>query len=67
MHNHLENNFYLGNKKAMFHNMRQYYSLMHSNVYEYLPLTFHIKKGIKDIEYKKFVSYYEKRKIIMKK
>lgn len=27
MHNHLENNFFLGNKKAMFHNLKQYYEL----------------------------------------
>lgn len=25
MHNHLENNFHLGNKKALFYNMRAYY------------------------------------------
>lgn len=24
-HNHIENNFFLGNKKAMFHNLKQYY------------------------------------------
>jgi hypothetical protein len=25
MHNHLINNFYLGNKKALFYNLKQYY------------------------------------------
>ena len=25
VHNHLENNFHLGNKKALFYNMKAYY------------------------------------------
>jgi tubulin polyglutamylase TTLL1 len=28
IHNHLQNNFYLGNKKALFHNLKQYYQLI---------------------------------------
>lgn len=67
MHNHLENNFYLGNKKALFHNLKEYCELSGESLYEYIPLTFHIKKGIKDVEYKKFVNFYQKRKNAMKK
>ena len=51
IHNHLENNFYLGNKKALFYNMKEYYQLTGENVFEYLPLTFHIKSGITDPQY----------------
>ncbi len=67
MHNHLINNFYLGNKKALFYNLREYYSLMGDNVYHYIPLTFHIKKGMKDPEYTKFVDYYKRRQHMIDK
>ena len=63
----MENNFYLGNKKALFYNLREYYGLVGENVFEYLPLTFHIKKGFKDLEYKRFIAYYNTRKSVMRK
>jgi hypothetical protein len=52
IHNHLECNYFIGNKKALFYNLRQYYTLLNKNVFDYLPLTFHIKKGVDDREYK---------------
>jgi len=58
VHNHFENNFLLGNKKALFYNLRDHYRQSGRNVFEYVPLTFHIKKGVKDPEYKRFVQYY---------
>ena len=61
IHNHLVNNFFLGNKKALFYNLREYYSLSGDNLYNYIPLTFHIRKGIKDPEYNKFVDFYKRR------
>lgn len=61
IHNHLINNFFLGNKKALFYNLREYYSLSGDNLYNYIPLTFHIKKGMKDPEYIKFVDFYKRR------
>jgi tubulin--tyrosine ligase len=48
VHNHLECNFHIGNKKALFYNLRQYYDLIGKDVFDYLPLTFHIKKGLDD-------------------
>lgn len=42
MHNHLENNWNLSNKKALFYNMRAYYEAIHKDYSNYLPLTFHI-------------------------
>lgn len=42
MHNHIEYNFVLGNKKLLFYNMRSYYESMNKHVFDYLPLTFHI-------------------------
>lgn len=45
----------------MFYNLKQYYELIHDNVFNYLPLTFHIKNGTNDIQYKRFQMYYNKR------
>ncbi len=42
LHNHFEQNEYLGNKKALFYNMKLYYSSKSKNVFDYLPLTYHI-------------------------
>jgi hypothetical protein len=36
-------------------------------VFNYLPLTFHIKNGIKDVQYKRFVHYYKKRAAFIKR
>ncbi|KRX06925.1 hypothetical protein PPERSA_07088 [Pseudocohnilembus persalinus] len=59
LHNHIGNNFHLSNKNALFHNMKKYYSLVKENVFDYLPLTFHIKQGDKDPEFKKFTEYFQ--------
>ena len=67
MHNHLSNNFYLGNKKALFYNLKQYYELLDKNVFTKVPLTFHIKKGFKDLQYKRFVAYYKRRQVNIKR
>ncbi len=34
---------------------------MRVNVFDYIPLTFHIQNGKKDPEYQKFLEYYNKR------
>jgi tubulin monoglycylase TTLL3/8 len=67
IHNHLQYNFYLGNKKALFYNLKEYYSLIGKNVFDYVPLTFHIRKGMKDPEYTRFVDYYKKRAKLIQK
>jgi hypothetical protein len=67
IHNHLECNYFIGNKKALFYNLRQYYTLLNKNVFDYLPLTFHIKKGVDDREYKQFVKYFKKRQKLAKR
>jgi tubulin polyglutamylase TTLL1/tubulin monoglycylase TTLL3/8 len=48
IHNHLPRNYILGNKKALFATMKQYYQASNKNVFEYLPLTFHIQKNLED-------------------
>lgn len=61
MHNHMEDNWHLGNKKALFHNMRHYFELCKEDYTKYIPVTFHIQKGMEDPVYFKFVEYYNKR------
>jgi len=48
IHNHFINNFIIGNKKALFQTMSEYYGKTNKNVFDYLPLTFHIKQGLGD-------------------
>ena len=61
MHNHIEDNFHLSNKKCLFYNMKDYFTAIQGNVFEFLPKTFHIEKGLEDQEYFKFIDYYKKR------
>ena len=42
VHNHLQYNYLIGNKKALFYNLKDYYSFSGKNVYNIIPLTFHI-------------------------
>jgi hypothetical protein len=51
MQNHLINNYILGNKKALFSTMSAYYKDTKQEVFDFLPLTFHIKDGMEDKKY----------------
>lgn len=63
MQNHMSQNFIIGNKKALLYTMRQYYESNNMNVFDYLPLSFHVTKGIDDPEYTRFLGhYFERRK-----
>jgi hypothetical protein len=57
IHNHLPLNGVLGNKKAMFYILKEYYRLINKDVFEVVPLTFHIRK-INDDQFKAFVEKY---------
>lgn len=61
MHNHLINNYVISNKKALFNTMANYYKEIGLQVFDYLPLTFHIKDGMEDKKYFEFIRYYHKR------
>jgi len=60
IYNRLEDNFHLSNKKALFWNMSEYYKSMNKSPWNALPVTFHIENGLTDIEYIKFLDYYQK-------
>jgi tubulin monoglycylase TTLL3/8 len=57
----MENNWNLGNKKALFYNLRFYYQAIGEDYTKCLPLTFHIQHGKEDKEYHKVVDYYMRR------
>lgn len=48
VHNHLESNFYIGNKKALFYNLRKYAELKGFDLFSIIPMTFHISRGTQD-------------------
>ena len=58
LHNHLEFNFYLGNKKALFYNIKRLCESRGEDPFKFLPLTFHISKGVEDPVYAKFLEHY---------
>ena len=58
LYNRLEDNFHLSNKKALFLNMKNYYEAMNKDVFTAVPVTFHIKEGVDDVEFQKFKSYF---------
>jgi hypothetical protein len=58
VHNHFCNNFLIGNKKALFQIMSEYYTSRGIDVFERLPLTFHVKNGLEDDQFLKFLQIY---------
>jgi len=59
LYNRLEDNFHLSNKKALFHNMKRFYTQKNLDPFDYLPLTFHVKKGLCCPEFANFKHYYD--------
>lgn len=49
--NHLPENYYIGNKKALFYNLKRYYEYAHKALSDAIPLTFHLSKGTDDQNY----------------
>lgn len=65
-YNHLSSNYQVCNKKSLFFNMRAYYSCLSENVFDYLPLTFHIKEGLEDQQYKQFLAQFDSLQSVKK-
>ena len=59
IYNKMEQNKQLSNKKGIFVNMRDYYRQRNQDPFEVLPLTFLVKHGLSDPEFKRFTAYYE--------
>ena len=58
MHNKIEYNQHLSNKKGLFKSLKSYYSVIDKNIFDYVPLTFHIIKGESDPEFLRFVDEF---------
>lgn len=60
IYNRLEFNQHLNNKKALFFNMKNFYKYCQDpdhdqiDVFDVLPLTFHIKQGLSDPVFHEF-------------
>ena len=65
IHNHFLHNYHMGNKKALFYNLNQYYTLLKKDVFKIIPLTFHIKHGLSDPEFHKFLKEFKKIKAMI--
>ena len=52
----------LGNKKAMFYCLREYYRLINEDVFSVVPLTFIINHGLLDPEYNRMSAYFNEKK-----
>ncbi|OMJ87511.1 hypothetical protein SteCoe_10765 [Stentor coeruleus] len=59
MHNRLEFNFNLADKKYLYINMKRYYSAIGENVFDYLPLTFHIESIDDESGFSDFTKVFE--------
>lgn len=57
--NHLEGNYSIGNKKGLFKSLLRYFELEGKDVFEIIPLTFHITKGKSDESYDKFCNIFK--------
>ena len=60
LYNKIEDNFHVNNKKALYINMKNYFEAIGEDVFDNLPLTFHIKTGFDDPEFKRFEQFYKK-------
>ena len=58
LYNHMECNYHLSNKKALYYNMKAFCEWKGEDVFDYLPQTFHIKEGLRDSEFIRFEKYY---------
>jgi tubulin---tyrosine ligase len=58
LHNRLQNNSHICNKKSLFKNMRDYYTALGISVFSKIPLTFHIELGASDPALADFESQY---------
>lgn len=62
MHNHLPLNGVLGNKKAMYYILKEYCRRSKKELFEVVPLTFHIRKGLADEQFKEFMVRFNHNK-----
>ena len=67
MHNKIEFNQHLTNKKGLYQSLKQYCAALNLDLFEFVPLTFHIKGGEADPEFIKFAEAFNLYEIEKKK
>lgn len=58
LYNKIEGNECLADKKTLLENLKVYYEGLGKNVFDIVPLTFHIKDGLNDVEFRSFKDYF---------
>ena len=58
MHNKIEFNQHLTNKKGLYLSLKSYCEALDLNLFDFVPLTFHIKMGDKDPQFLKFIEEF---------
>ena len=58
LHNKLENNQVISNKKDLFLTLKSFYDTRETKLFTIIPLTFHISQGPQDIEFQRFSQRY---------
>ena len=54
----MEKNYHLSNKKALYWNLKHYCEVSKLNLYDHVPVTFHIREH-GDEEYEAFLEYFD--------
>lgn len=60
-YNKIEDNYHISNKKALYINLKNYYEALDEDLFDTVPITFHIKE-MKDEEFNKFQHFYDRSK-----
>ena len=58
LYNKLEFNQHLSNKKGLFKSLKRYYQALGKNVFDYIPITYHVKNNANDPDFQEFVESY---------
>lgn len=67
MHNKIEFNQHLTNKKGLYQSLKQYSQALNMDLFDFVPLTFHIKGGESDPEFIKFTEAFNATELEKKK
>ena len=61
IHNHIDKNYHISNKKALFYNVKNYCEQLRIDPFCFIPITFHIQDGLQDQEYQQFVQFFKNK------
>ncbi|OMJ67300.1 hypothetical protein SteCoe_35572 [Stentor coeruleus] len=67
MHNKIEFNQHLTNKKGLYQSLKNYCEALNLDLFDFVPLTFHVTLGEKDPEFARFVETFNNNVDIDKK